>query len=594
MINGRQNLENSEGRKPGSEYDYHHLFDSNPQSMWIHDIETFSFLDVNKAAIRHYGYSKTEFLKLTLNDLRPIRDIPMEVQASETATKNRRLFNSGTYRHRKKNGDIIDVQIQSNMINFKGRKAELVLSTDITGFMATIIQDIIDKRRTDEKFKATFKHTRDAMFIGDETGKCIDFNDAAVAMFGYTRRQLKKINLRQLFNLPPSEGSPRSRKNSLIRKTRNEVVRLQRKDGSLMVGNFNSKPHILPGVYLYVITDITERVEKEEQLRASERRLDALVRESADLIAIVDLDGRYRFVSQSSYPIMGIKSDEFTDKNVIDFIHPQDRYRVKKAFSGLADKKQIKIEPYRFLDSKGKWRWITTTATDLTDDPAVNGVVINSSDITETVIKTNALNLSNERYKLILKGSNEAIYDWDIEKDRIEFGHGFQDIFGYDLRYYNKNLWFDNIHTEDRRRIFEQLKSAVADKDRETMLSEFRFTRACGETALVEHKIIFLRNSNGVAIRAVGSLKDITDYKQNLLKIKLQNKKLKEIAWMQSHIVRAPLARLMGLIDLLKLEEYDTLSRKEILHHIRNSADELDTVIKNIVYKADKVQCNNE
>lgn len=96
----------------------------------------------------------------------------------------------------------------------------------------------------------------------------------------------------------------------------------------------------------------------------------------------------------------------------------------------------------------------------------------------------------------------------------------------------------------------------------------------------------FVKNSEQEALVVV---RDITDRKNYIKAIEEQNLKLTEIAWMQSHSVRAPLARIMGLIACLKLESDDDVSREQLIQHIIDAAEELDAVIKEIVTKAENV-----
>jgi len=86
-------------------------------------------------------------------------------------------------------------------------------------------------------------------------------------------------------------------------------------------------------------------------------------------------------------------------------------------------------------------------------------------------------------------------------------------------------------------------------------------------------------------------LRDVTDRRIHLQSIEEQNKRLREIAWTQSHLVRAPLARIMGLVSLLQDDEIcEDLSKKDIIDNIASSADELDTIIRKIVQKTELIK----
>lgn len=110
---------------------YSYLFLENPIPLWIYDRETLRFLEVNNAAIAKYGYSREEFLSLTIADIRPDEDRD-ELLEFVRKVKNR-YSNTGRYwRHLKKNGELIYVNISGHGINYKGRKAEIVIAHDIT------------------------------------------------------------------------------------------------------------------------------------------------------------------------------------------------------------------------------------------------------------------------------------------------------------------------------------------------------------------------------------------------------------------------------------------------------------------------------
>lgn len=111
---------------------YSELFHLSPLPMWVYDIETLEFLDVNEAAEKHYGYSKAEFKTMTLRDIRPKQDLPAFEEQLKLAKKTPKDFMSGVFRHIKKNGEIIDVDVQSNYIQYKGRNARVILVNDIT------------------------------------------------------------------------------------------------------------------------------------------------------------------------------------------------------------------------------------------------------------------------------------------------------------------------------------------------------------------------------------------------------------------------------------------------------------------------------
>lgn len=115
-----------------TEKEYSDLFSISPLPMWVYDIETLKFLAVNKAALNHYGYSEEEFLNMTIRDIRTAKDLPRFEEILEFTMKyNQKSFHNNI-RHIKKNGEIIDVDIKTDYIEHKGKRARLVLVNDVT------------------------------------------------------------------------------------------------------------------------------------------------------------------------------------------------------------------------------------------------------------------------------------------------------------------------------------------------------------------------------------------------------------------------------------------------------------------------------
>lgn len=119
----RQSLIKSEER-------YRLLFENNPQPMWLYDVKTLSFLEVNEAAVRHYGYSRAEFLSMTIKDIRPPEDIPMLMNNVNEVTGG--VDEAGIWRHIKKNGTMIYAEVVSYGFEFGNRLVELVQANDVT------------------------------------------------------------------------------------------------------------------------------------------------------------------------------------------------------------------------------------------------------------------------------------------------------------------------------------------------------------------------------------------------------------------------------------------------------------------------------
>jgi PAS domain S-box-containing protein len=117
-----------------AEEEFRVIFTASPLPMWLFDAETLRFLAVNEAAVAHYGYSREEFLNMTIKDIRPAEDVPALLVA--VGRKPEGFDRAGVWRHRCRDGRILLVEITTHTIEFRGRRAELVLANDVTERMA--------------------------------------------------------------------------------------------------------------------------------------------------------------------------------------------------------------------------------------------------------------------------------------------------------------------------------------------------------------------------------------------------------------------------------------------------------------------------
>jgi PAS domain S-box-containing protein len=115
-----------------SEKKYSELFHLSPIPMWVFDLDTLRFLDVNRAALNNYGYTRDEFLDMSLRDVRPAEDMHLMDDNIAKFRKDPRYVINGIYRHKRKNGDIIQADIHSYDIEHKGKNAKVILAHDVT------------------------------------------------------------------------------------------------------------------------------------------------------------------------------------------------------------------------------------------------------------------------------------------------------------------------------------------------------------------------------------------------------------------------------------------------------------------------------
>lgn len=368
---------------------YESLFQNSPLPKWIYDVKTLQFLNVNDAAVRAYGFSREEFLQMSILDIRPKEDVEM-VKKRISKLRKEENFAKGSFRHRKKNGDIMDVQIESNHIEFEGRKARLVLAVDMT-----------------------------------------------------------------------------------------------------------------------------DRIKSERALLASEKRFKSLIQEGGDLITILQPDGTITYASPNHDAVLGYKPIELANKNIADFIHPDDYYRTIKLYSALLTRKRIFTSQFRFKHKKGHWVWVESIASNTLRDESINGFVVNSRDVTTRVENERRVRETNERFESIVKATSNAIYDYDFATDQIYIsGVNYHTLFGYSFEKDTTDLDFfkSKVHPDDVERLWDFFLKSIENPKKTHFEVEYRFLRSNGSYAdILDRFNVIWRN--GAPQKKIGAMQDISTRK---------------------------------------------------------------------------------
>jgi len=329
-----------------NEEKYRYLFDNNPQPMYIHDIDTLAFLEVNKAAIEHYGYSKDEFMRMNLKDIRPTEDIPsllIDVKDSRNTFKP-----SGVWRHKKKNGEIIFVDITTVSVISGGKIVRHVM-----------IQDITERKRSETALKesisllnATIESTADGILVVDHNGKITLYNQKFVDMWNIPTEILKSKDdepvLYSVINQVKSQddflnkirylyANPTLISNDLIELKNGHIIdrySLPHKIGESIVGR------------VWSFRDITQSKMAEEALRVNEVKFRSITEQIDDVITITDGKGTITYTSPASRDLFQYEPEEMTGHHFTEYFAEESLPLAIAAFNEGIElkKKAIDIE----------------------------------------------------------------------------------------------------------------------------------------------------------------------------------------------------------------------------------------------------------
>jgi len=287
-------------RKPEGNWNqhFHMFFENNPLPMWVYDLGTLSFLDVNEAAVEHYGYSRNEFLKLRITDIRPSEDA-RSVEKHAKA-KRPRLQHSGEWRHCKKDGSIIYVEITSHKLTYEGRKAALVSAKDITG--NKLARKALAE--SEERYRNLVENSLAGIYQTTVQGKIVYVNDVLAKLMGFKSAKEMKLlgSIREIYKNPSDHK---------------KIIAALKRDGA--VNNFETQFVTRSGevkrVWLSaslkenaisgIVRDITESKRLEDSARAIETSYRSLFNSVAEAIYIQDRKGRFLDVNDGAAKMYG-------------------------------------------------------------------------------------------------------------------------------------------------------------------------------------------------------------------------------------------------------------------------------------------------
>jgi PAS domain S-box-containing protein len=346
-----------------SEEKYKFMFENAPHPMIMWEFETLNISDVNMKATELYGYTKEEFTKLNIRQIRPVEDIPL-IEAATMNLESYGIESKRVWRHLKKSGELMYVEVSAHVFELNGKLVSINHNQDVT-----------EKVKAEEDLKLmefAFKKSSTPIMILLSTGDFYSFNDALLNLLGYTKDEFSKMNLLNVATTMDEAGCIKHWDE--IREKKNIVFdcHFERKDGIMLdvevssnLINYNDNE-----VNFCYINNITEKKKVEAEinsvnellLRQTNRLL--LATKSAQL-GIWDWDIAIDSMlwDEEMYKLYGISANEFKTINEgwTARLHVEDRTDVYNEIElALANKKEYNTE-FRIVWSDSTIHYIRST-----------------------------------------------------------------------------------------------------------------------------------------------------------------------------------------------------------------------------------------
>ena len=293
-------------KRPVTETQYRILFDANPQPMFVSDADTLEILAVNEAAVARYGWSRAEFLRMNLRDLRPPEDVPAFIRAKETLPTSG-IQKGGTWRHRHKDGAVVWVEVTFQVIAFEGRKARLAVAVDVTEQVrareALVESEVRHRRLTENSSVGIWEVTPDRRTVYVNPALCAMVEvESASELVGrpldpyFTPESVARI-----------AAELKKRESNVVSSYEVELVSKKGRHRTVVITGaplFDADGALQATIG--TIVDVTESRRTQRELESQTRILNAVITRMSDGVVVADEHGKFLLFNPAAERIAGV------------------------------------------------------------------------------------------------------------------------------------------------------------------------------------------------------------------------------------------------------------------------------------------------
>lgn len=559
----------------------------------------------NPAACKIFGMTEEEITIAGRNGIVDVSDPRLRAGLEKRARTGKFI---GELKYRRKDSTIFPGEVSSAF--FK----------DKNGFVKTvmIIRDITERkqieealRKSEEHYRMLFTNMNEAFFLGeiiyDRNGRphdyrFLDLNPAFELHTGIKKEHvLGKSHLEVFRNADPMVIEKYVKVALSGKPTHFEFFTHLT---SKYIDTYVFSPE--KGKFAVIFRDITEQKQMEEALKEANETLEEKVKErttelekaynslkeseaslaEAQKMANIgnwdwDLVTNELYASDEMCRIFGLNPEEFdaSYEAFLNYVHPADRDYIISAYHDVINGKKLVGTDYRIIRADGEERVVHGQGEIIFNEENIPVRIRGTAqDITERKRTEKALELSEERYRIVAEQTGQLIYDYNIDKGIADWAGNVREITGYSPEAYkNLNLDFlrSCIHPEDLKMFLEKYERFLTSGG--IYRTEYRFRKENGEYIYIEDNGVCLKNEKGKVKRIIGAIKDITERKRAEETIaNIETARKREI----HHRIKNNLQVISSLLDLQaeKFKNREHAENSEVLEAFRESQDRVISI----------------
>jgi len=380
-------------------------------------------------------------------------------------------------------------------------------------------------RDSEQRFRKIFELAAIGVALTKPEGQFVYANQAYCNMLGYSEAELKVLDFQTLTHPDDRQQNSEDIQQLLASGQDSRIVekRYLNKAGDSVWARLSvsiqrdaqGQPEFLVGM----TENITEMKLAAQRQSEAERNLGQLLSNLSGFAYRCLFDERWTmlYVSDAFEKLTGYSAEEVINNRKIDYnsiTHPEDRARVTSEIRNATENLQNFQIEYRIIRKDGEERWVLEQGSDVRNENdeviAVEGYI---ADITRQKSIDALIRQSEQRFQILSKATNDAIWDWDLQTDNLWWNDGFAELFGYAPQEIEPTVdfWAKHVHPDERDQVVKSLERAIKDKAT-SWNANYRFVRKDSSIAqVIDRGYLIYDELSGDAVRMVGGITDITE-----------------------------------------------------------------------------------